>query len=226
LSIKGSPQWFTVVGGSGTYIDKVRAAIAGTDGSGVRVSTPIVSIARTADGVELTDAAGTLHHADAVVIATHADDALALLSDPSDDEREVLGAFDYSDNEVLLHRDPRQLPTAPAARSSWNYRMDGCSERSAHSAVTYWMNRLQGIESAAPFLVTLNASDRIDPATVVATMAYTHPIYTPASVAAQGELKRLFTDRTVFAGAYHGWGFHEDGCRSGVDAAAALGTAW
>jgi predicted NAD/FAD-binding protein len=226
LSIKGSPQWFTVVGGSGTYIDKVRSAIAGTDGSSVRASTPIVSVARTADGVELTDAAGMLHHADAVVIATHADDALALLSDPSDDEREVLGAFDYSDNEVLLHRDPRQLPTAPAARSSWNYRMDGCNERSAHSAVTYWMNRLQGIESAAPFLVTLNASDRIDPATVVATMAYTHPIYTPASVAAQGELKRLFTDRTVFAGAYHGWGFHEDGCRSGADAAAALGTAW
>jgi predicted NAD/FAD-binding protein len=221
LSIKGSPQWYTVVGGSGSYIDKVRAAIGD-----VRSSTAIVSVTRTADGVELLDAAGTSHHADAVVIATHADDALALLTDPDDDERRVLGAFDYSDNEVLLHRDPRQLPVAPAARSSWNYRMDGCTTRSEHSAVTYWMNRLQGIESTAPFLVTLNASDQIDPSTVVATMAYTHPIYTPASVAAQSELKRLFTDRTVYAGAYHGWGFHEDGCRSGVEAAAALGTAW
>ena len=221
LSIKGSPQWYTVVGGSGSYIDKVRAAIGD-----VRSSTPIVSLTRTADGVELVDAAGTTHRADAVVIATHADDALALLTDPDDDERRVLGAFDYSDNEVLLHRDARQLPVAPAARSAWNYRMDTCSDRSEHSAVTYWMNRLQGIESAEPFLVTLNASDRIDPSTVVATMAYTHPIYTPTSVAAQGELKRLFTDRTVFAGAYHGWGFHEDGCRSGVEAAAALGTAW
>jgi predicted NAD/FAD-binding protein len=221
LSIKGSPQWYTVVGGSGSYIDKVRAAIGD-----VRSSTAIVSVTRTADGVELLDAAGTTHHADAVVIATHADDALALLTDPDDDERRVLGAFDYSDNEVLLHRDPRQLPVAPAARSSWNYRMDGCTTRSEHSAVTYWMNRLQGIESTAPFLVTLNASDQIDPSTVVATMAYTHPIYTPASVAAQSELKRLFTDRTVYAGAYHGWGFHEDGCRSGVEAAAALGTAW
>jgi predicted NAD/FAD-binding protein len=221
LSIKGSPQWYTVVGGSGSYIDKVRAAVGD-----VRSSTAIVSVTRTADGVELVDAAGTTHHADAVVIATHADDALALLTDPDDDERRVLGAFDYSDNEVLLHRDPRQLPVAPAARSSWNYRMDACTTRSEHSAVTYWMNRLQGIESTAPFLVTLNASDRIDPSTVVATMAYTHPIYTPASVAAQSELKRLFTDRTVYAGAYHGWGFHEDGCRSGVEAAAALGTAW
>jgi predicted NAD/FAD-binding protein len=221
LSIKGSPQWYTVVGGSGSYIDKVRAAIGD-----VRSSTAIVSVSRAPTGVELVDAAGTTHHADAVVIATHADDALALLTDPDDDERRVLGGFDYSDNQVLLHRDPRLLPVAPAARAAWNYRMDGCSDRSDHSAVTYWMNRLQGIESSEPFLVTLNSSDRIDPSTVVATMAYTHPIYTPASVAAQGELKRLFTDRTVFAGAYHGWGFHEDGCRSGVDAAAALGTAW
>lgn len=226
LSIKGSPQWFTVVGGSGTYIDKVRAAIDTQDGSSVRGATGIRSVTRTADGVELVDAHGDTHHADAVVIATHANDALALLTDPSDDERRVLGAFEYSDNEVLLHRDPTQLPAAPAAQSAWNYRMDGCADRSDHSAVTYWMNRLQGIESAEPFLVTLNASEHIDPSKVVATMAYTHPIYTPASVAAQSELKRLFTDRTVFAGAYHGWGFHEDGCRSGVDAAAALGTAW
>lgn len=221
LSIKGSPQWFTVVGGSGTYIDKVRTAIGD-----VRGATGITSVTRTADGVELVDANGETHRVDAVVIATHADDALALLADPSEDEQRVLGAFDYSDNEVLLHRDASQLPAAPAARSAWNYRMDGCSDRSSHSAVTYWMNRLQGIESAEPFLVTLNASEQIDPTTVVATMAYTHPIYTPTSVAAQGDLKRLFTDRTVYAGAYHGWGFHEDGCRSGVDAAAALGTAW
>jgi predicted NAD/FAD-binding protein len=221
LSIKGSPQWFTVVGGSGTYIDKVTAAVGD-----VRASTGIRQVTRKPDGVELIDSRGDLHIVDAVVIATHADDALALLTDPTDEERRVLGAFDYSDNEVVLHRDARQLPVAPAARSAWNYRMDGCTERSDHSAVTYWMNRLQGIESAEPFLVTLNATDRIDPASVVATMAYTHPIYTPASVAAQGGLRGLFTEQTVFAGAYHGWGFHEDGCRSGVDAAAALGTTW
>lgn len=221
LSIKGSPQWFTVTGGSHTYIDKVSAAVGD-----VRVSRGIASVTRKPDGVELIDTAGDLHSVDAVVIATHADDALALLTDPSDDERRVLGTFDYSHNETLLHRDAGQLPTAPAARSAWNYRMDDCAQRSDRTAVTYWMNRLQGIASAEPFLVTLNASDRIDPATVVATMDYTHPIYTPQSVAAQGELKDLFTEQTVFAGAYHGWGFHEDGCRSGVDAAAALGTPW
>ena len=228
LSIKGSPQWYTVVGGSGTYIDKVRAAIDASDGngSGVQTSSAIRTITRTPDGVELTDAHGTVHRADAVVIATHANDALAMLADPSDDERRILGAFEYSDNEVQLHRDPSLLPEAPAARSAWNYRMDGCADRSDSSAVTYWMNRLQGIESDRPFLVTLNAAEQVDPASVIATMAYTHPIYTPASVAAQGELKRLFSDRTVFAGAYHGWGFHEDGCRSGVAAAEALGTAW
>jgi predicted NAD/FAD-binding protein len=221
LSIKGSPQWFTVTGGSGTYIDKLTAAVGD-----VRSSTPIRAITRKPDRVELIDAADNLHHADSVVIATHADDALALLTDPSDVERRVLGAFEYSDNETLLHRDATQLPTAPAARSSWNYRMDDCGQRSDRTAVTYWMNKLQGIESAQPFLVTLNASERIDPATVIARMSYTHPIYTPASVSAQGQLRGLFTEQTVFAGAYHGWGFHEDGCRSGVEAAAALGSPW
>ncbi|MGA8986983.1 NAD(P)/FAD-dependent oxidoreductase [Aeromicrobium sp.] len=221
LSIKGSPQWYTVVGGSGTYIDKVTAAVGD-----VRASRGISAITRKPDGVELIDSMGDRHQFDAVVIATHADDALALLTDPSDEERRVLGSFEYSSNETLLHRDDTQLPTATGAQSAWNYRMDDCAQRSDRTAVTYWMNRLQGIESNEPFLVTLNASERIDPTKVVARMDYTHPIYTPTSVAAQGELSSLFTEQTVFAGAYHGWGFHEDGCRSGVDAAAALGTPW
>jgi predicted NAD/FAD-binding protein len=226
LSIKGSPQWYTVVGGSHRYIDKVTASIGD-----VRASTGIRQVTRTTRpdgtaGVELVDASGSTHHADAVIIATHADDALALLADPTEDERRVLSSFEYSQNETVLHRDDSVLPDATAARSAWNYRMGSCSERTDVTAVTYWMNRLQGIESERPFLVTLNASERIDPDTVHATMQYTHPVYTPASVAAQGELTALFSDTTVYAGAYHGWGFHEDGCRSGVDAAAALGAAW
>jgi predicted NAD/FAD-binding protein len=221
LSLKGSPQWFTVAGGSHSYVDKVTAAIGD-----VRASTAVRHVTRRPDGVDVVDADDRLHTVDAVVVATHADDALALLTDPTDDEKRLLGAFDYSRNETLLHRDGSQLPTAPAAQASWNYRMDSCDQRSDRTAVTYWMNRLQGIDSAEPFLVTLNASERIDPSTVVARMDYTHPIYTPATVAAQGELRSLSTDRTVFAGAYHGWGFHEDGCRSGVEAAAALGATW
>jgi predicted NAD/FAD-binding protein len=222
LSIKGSPQWYTVVGGSHSYIDKVTASIGD-----VRASTAITQVTRPADGgVDLVDVAGTTHHADSVVIATHADEALALLADPTPDEKRVLGSFEYSQNETVLHRDGSVLPDAEAARASWNYRMNSCSERNDVTAVTYWMNRLQGIESERPFLVSLNATDRIDPDTTHATMQYAHPLYTPASVAAQSDLPSLFTDTTVFAGAYHGWGFHEDGCRSGVDAAAALGAAW
>lgn len=221
LQIKGSPQWFTVSNGSHAYIEKVAAAIGD-----VRVSTPVFSIARTPEGVEITDAADTVHLFDSVVIATHANDALALLADASVDEKRVLGVFDYSDNETVLHRDASILPKAKPAQSAWNYRMDSCNERSERTAVTYWMNRLQGIESREPFLVTLNATERLDATTIIAKMDYTHPIYTPASVAAQSELPSLNTGQTVFAGAYHGWGFHEDGCRSGVDAALALGVAW
>ena len=221
LQIKGSPQWFTVADGSRSYIGKVAAAIGD-----VRVSSPIISITRKPDGVEIVDAADTLHNFDKVVIATHADEALALLTDASDAELNILGTFGYSENETVLHRDAAVLPKAGEARSAWNYRMYTCNERSERTAVTYWMNRLQGIESREPFLVTLNASERIDPKKVVARMEYTHPIYTPASVAAQSRLPSLNTGQTVFAGAYHGWGFHEDGCRSGVEAALALGVSW
>jgi predicted NAD/FAD-binding protein len=221
LSISGSPQWFTVRGGSQSYVSKVTAAVGD-----VRSSTPIRAVSRKPDGVELLDAHGTVHQADSVVIATHADDALALLTDATDDERRILGAFSYSRNETVLHRDATLLPDAEPARSSWNYRVDDCDGRLDTTAVTYWMNRLQGIESDEPLVVTLNSTDRIDADTVVATMQYAHPIYTTASVAAQRELPALSSGRTAFAGSYHGWGFHEDGCRSGVEAAAALGVDW
>lgn len=221
LSLKGSPQWYTVKGGSGTYVDKVTAAIGD-----VRSGTPVRAVSRKPDAVQLLDAAGQTHEVDSVVIATHADDALALLTDPTDDERRVLGAFEYSRNETVLHHDAGRLPTTPAARAAWNYRMTGCGTTGDSTAVTYWMNRLQGIESPEPYLVSLNSTDAIDPGSVLATMQYTHPLYTPRSVAAQRELPALSTGRTAFAGAYHGWGFHEDGCRSGVAAAEALGVRW
>ena len=221
LSVSGSPQWFTVRDGSQSYVRKVTDAVGD-----VRSSTPIRAVSRKPDGVELLAANGTVHRSDAVVIATHADDALALLTDATDDERRVLGAFEYSRNEAVLHRDGGLLPDTESARSSWNYRMDDCGSRLDSTAVNYWMNRLQGLETDLPLVVTLNSTDRIDAATVIATMQYSHPIYTTASVAAQRELPSLSTGRTAFAGSYHGWGFHEDGCRSGVQAAAALGVDW
>lgn len=221
LSVSGSPQWFTVSGGSHTYIDKIIDAIGD-----VRVSTPIRSISRGPDGVRLELDTGDVHHADQVVIATHADQALQLLSDPTDDEKRILDAFGYSHNETVLHRDGSVLPEAPEARAAWNYRLDNCDSRNERTAVTYWMNRLQSVASKRPILVTLNATDALDPSAIVATMHYTHPIYTRESVAAAAELPSLTSETTAYAGAYHGWGFHEDGCRSGVEAARSLGVSW
>ncbi|GAA1735042.1 NAD(P)/FAD-dependent oxidoreductase [Aeromicrobium alkaliterrae] len=221
LSVKGSPQWYTVVGGSGTYVDRVTAEIGD-----VRHSTRITGVSRKPDHVLLTDATGATHEFDKVVIATHADDALALLTDPSDEETRTLGAFGYSRNETVLHHDASLLPVAEQAKAAWNYRMDACAPSGTATPVTYWMNRLQGLTDAPPFLVTLNGSDRLADGSVVRTMQYTHPLYTPDSVAAQRDLPALSRPDTVFAGAYHGWGFHEDGCRSGIAAARALGASW
>jgi predicted NAD/FAD-binding protein len=118
------------------------------------------------------------------------------------------------------------LPKAGQARASWNYLMTSCTSSSEPTVVTYWMNRLQGHDSPQDYLVTLNAREQISPDNVLAVMDYDHPIYTPDSVGAQSYLAGLATDQTVYAGAYHGWGFHEDGCRSGVEAARHFGVTW
>lgn len=221
LSVAGSPQWRTVTGGSRTYVERaVKGLHAVRTGAGIR------TITRHPDGVELVDDDGGRHRADVVVVATHPDQALALLGDPTDAEREVLGAFRYSRNETLLHTDSRLLPTARNARASWNYRMTSCAHEEEAVRVSYWMNKLQALDEPVDYLVTLNAPERIDPGSVLQRMVYEHPVYTAASVAAQPRLLELTAGRTAFAGAYHGWGFHEDGCVSGVRAAEAFGAAW
>ena len=221
LSVTGSPQWRTVTGGSRTYVEKAAKGL-----TGVQTGTGIRSVTRHADDVELIDDDGQRHAADAVVVATHPDQALRLLADPTDDERAVLGSFRYSRNETLLHTDSTLLPAARRARASWNYRMNGCAGSLDDVQVSYWMNRLQDLDEPLDYLVTLNAAERVDPGTVLRRMVYEHPVYTPVSVAAQRRLPGLNTGRTAFAGAYQGWGFHEDGCASGVRAAAAFGAGW
>ena len=183
-------------------------------------------MSRRPDGVEIRTVTGAVTRFDRVVIATHADQALGLLTDPSDQEVQTLKAFGYSRNETVLHTDASLLPDATEARASWNYRMSSCALRDEPTVVTYWMNRLQGHASPQEYLVTLNAREHIDPDSVIAVMDYEHPIFTPESVAAQSHLAALATDQTVYAGAYHGWGFHEDGCRSGVEAARHFGVTW
>jgi predicted NAD/FAD-binding protein len=184
-----------------------------------------VAVLRQPNGVSLRASGRWIRH-DKVVIATHADQALDLLADSSPEEKAVLGAFAYTRNDTLLHTDTRLLPEATNARASWNYLTPAGPDADRPALVTYWLNRLQGLETPDQYLVTLNGRDRIHPDKVIASMTYEHPVYDLAAVRAQQRLAGLATDTTAFAGAYHGWGFHEDGCRSGVAAARAFGVAW
>jgi predicted NAD/FAD-binding protein len=223
LAVGGSPQWRTVVGGSARYVEKVAKGL-----TTVVVATPVRSVTRLAGGgVEIRDDAGGVHRADRVVVATHADRALSLLAEPTPAERAVLGAFSYSRNTTQLHHDASVLPRNPAARASWNYLKPACTTApDAPVLVSYDMNRLQRLAEPVDHVVTLNGAGRVDQSRVRATMAYEHPIYTRASVDAQRRLPELDDGTVAFAGAYHGWGFHEDGAAAGVRAAASLGVAW
>ncbi|MBZ5738030.1 FAD-dependent oxidoreductase [Nocardioides mangrovi] len=219
LGVFGSPQWKTVSGGSHTYVDRVAAGL-----HEVRTGTKITSVLETAAGVEVTDGNGRVLTYDAVVIATHPDQALAMLAEPTPAQREVLGAITYSPNVALLHTDTRLLPHAEGARASWNFRRP--VEDRGHVTVTYDLTRLQRLPTDTHYLVTLGGEHLVDPAAVIERREYAHPLYTPASVAAQARLPEISTDRLAFAGAYHGWGFHEDGARSGRAAAERLGLGW
>ncbi|MBB4907679.1 NAD(P)/FAD-dependent oxidoreductase [Actinophytocola algeriensis] len=220
LSVGGAPTWRTVAGGSREYVERAAKEL-----TAVHVGTPVRAVARTPHGVEVRDDGDETHTVDRVVVATHADEALALLADPTPEEKRVLGAFTYSRNETWLHSDDSLLPVARRARASWNYLKPACAGAD-QVLVSYDMNRLMRLGGPVPYVVTLNATDRVAPGAVLAKMTYEHPVYTPESVAAQQFLPSLATVRTVYAGAYHGWGFHEDGCASGVRAAAAFGVDW
>ncbi|MDF1604316.1 FAD-dependent oxidoreductase [Nocardioides sp. YIM 152315] len=219
LGVFGSPRWRTVSGGARTYVDRVAAALAE-----VRTGTKVTSVAETPQGVEITDGNGRVERYDAVVVAAHPGHALAMLAEPTRAQREVLGALPYSANIALLHTDTALLPTAAGARASWNFRRPA-GDRD-HVTVTYDLTRLQRLPTDTRYLVTLGGEDLVDPSTVIDRMEYEHPLYTPASVAARARLPEIDTDRVAFAGAYHGWGFHEDGARSGVAAAERLGFGW
>jgi len=216
-----SPGWRTVTGGSRTYVERIAKQLT-TIASGV----PVRAIRRVTDGVEIHDADGGTRRFARAVVATHPDEALRLLAAPTAAERDVLGAFRYTSSEVVLHTDTTLLPRARAARASWNYLLRDCSATAANVHVSYHLNRLQGLAGPADYLVTLNALDRVRPSRVLARMTYGHPVYDQRSVAAQRRLPGLNTPVIAFAGAYQGWGFHEDGCRSGIEAARVLGVDW
>ena len=221
LQLGRSWPWRTVVGGSREYVRRIVDTIPT-----LRLDTRVRRVAHLGDAVEITVAGAATQRFDGAVIATHADDAVRLLAEPTSLQRTILGSFRYSRNVATLHTDAaRTLPRARLARGSWNHRFN-CNEIRPDIEVTYDLTRLQRLVGSRRYLVTLNAAERIDPDHVLTTVSYDHPVYTPDSVAAQVQLPRLNDGTLAFAGAHHGWGFHEDGCRAGVAAAAALGARW
>ena len=216
LGVRGQPTWRTIEGGSRTYVDALVAPFAHR----IRTSTPVEKVVRrpAEDGMPLVEvvAGGERHEFDRVVLATHSDQALRLLSDPTPTERAVLGALRYRTNVATLHSDERFLPRARRARASWNVHVPAGS--SDAPTLTYWMNRLQGLPTEVPVLVTLNRADDIDPRLVHRQVTYAHPVVDVESVAAQARRDEIQgRDGVWFAGAYWGYGFHEDGVRSGLD---------
>lgn len=222
LGVKGSPQWRTVTGGSARYVEKLAAALPD-----IRLSTPVTAIRRHALGVEVSTAAG-IEDFEAVVIATHPGQSLGFLADATSAEKEALGGMPYSVNHTVFHRDPAVLPSADNAKASWNYRLPSCDARPDRVLVSYDLTRLQRLEPAdgRRYLVSLGESGLIGPETVLERMVYEHPQYTPESLKAQQAIAALADPRIAYAGAYLGWGFHEDGALSGVRAAERLGRTW
>jgi predicted NAD/FAD-binding protein len=178
---------------------------------------------RDTDGVRLQTDDGEARRFDKAVIATHADQALALLADPSAEERSALGAFRYTANETVLHTDERFLPRTRAARASWNYQVNGA----VRPTVTYYLNRLQRLDADEHYCVTLNRADEIDPERIIMRTVYDHPLYTLDTLRGQHQVGELNgAQHTLYAGAHLGNGFHEDGLASAVRAAAQLGVDW
>ena len=210
-------RWRSVSGGNDAYVRQIGAGLGGR----LRLGAGVRSCRRGPDGVELTTADGEQHRFDAVVLATHADQALGLLEDPSPAEQRVLGAFRYTRNETILHTDASQLPATLAARAAWNYRLGDDGQ----PTVTYYLNRLQRLDTDQDWCVTLNGA--VDEEHIVDRVTFEHPLYTTETIAAQRELPALSgVRRTWYAGAHHGNGFHEDGLASGVAAAESLGVRW
>lgn len=226
LQIDDRPQWRTVVGGGRSYVEKIIADLREQQGpKAVRTEDPVVRIERGADGVTITTAAGSRSHHDQVVLAGHADEMHRLLADASPSESILLGSFRYQPNHAVLHRDPALMPRRRAVWSAWNYLATGSGVGTDRVSVTYWMNRLQGLEGAdSDLFVSLNPLQEPDPERVVARRDWEHPVFDQTAMQAQDGIAALQGEsRTWYAGAWLGYGFHEDGLRSAVTIAQAFG---
>lgn len=217
LQVDGRPQWLVVRGGSSSYVDPLVAPFRDR----IRLRTPVRRIERRPDGVHVQTAGGETEVFDRVVLATHADTSLRLLADATRAERTVLGAFEYQRNDVALHTDASLMPRRRRAWASWNYHV--ADPPSELPTVTYWMNNLQGLAGDTEYFVTLNRTADVDPAKVLRTFVYDHPVFTTEAVRAQARHAEIDgVERVHFCGAYWGYGFHEDGVRSGQEVARRL----
>jgi predicted NAD/FAD-binding protein len=217
------PAWRTVSGGSVNYVDAIVAPFrrAGR----LRLSSPVARILRTETSVEVKTSVGAAEQFDHVILATHSDQALGVLADATKVEKEVLGAIRYQDNSAVLHTDPSLLPSNRRAWAAWNFHRP--SIPLDHVTMTYYLNRLQGLEVGTPVLVTLNRDEEIDPAAVLETFTYAHPILDTEAIAAQARHHEISgVDRLSFCGAYWGSGFHEDGLQSALEVCRVLGVRW
>lgn len=220
LGFRDRPRWSTVAGGSVAYVDAITRPFR----ERIALDTPVRSLTRAADHVELVAAGHEPQRYDHVVIAAHSDQALAMLTDPSDAEAEILGAIPYQANEAVLHTDSTLLPRRRAARQAWNYHL--LAEPRPMTTVTYYMNRLQRLDAEEDFCVTLNLGEAIDPARVIRRIRYAHPVYSARGVDAQRRHATISgSRRTHYCGAYWGWGFHEDGVVSALKALEPFGAA-
>lgn len=222
LEVRNRPQWRTVTGGSREYVRRLTAGLVAQ--GKLRHGAPVVAVERGADAVTVRDADGHAERFDQVVLACHADQALALLGDADPEERSVLGAFRFQPNRAVLHSDPALMPRRRRAWASWNYLADGARGQDARVSVSYWMNSLQNLDPAAPLFVSLNPLREPDPALTHAAFDYDHPQFDSAAVAAQGRIADIQGRRgTWFCGAWLGYGFHEDGLSAGLAVAEAMG---
>ena len=220
LSFRNRPLWRTVVGGSSAYVKAFAKDFKGT----LHLDAAVQSVRREADRVRLSFPGGETQTFDQVVIATHADQALALLQDSTELEQELLSPWQYQRNHTVLHTDSSLLPRQRQAWAAWNFTRTASATEDRPVYVTYYMNRLQGLKARHHYCVTLNRSEAFKPDTVIAEMDYHHPLYSFASMATQAKLPQLNgCKRTYFCGSYFGYGFHEDAVRAGVGVAKALG---
>ena len=219
LLIRNRPQWRTVDGGSREYVKRLtRDYINRIKFGGVK------SVRRFPDHVEITDVAGDISTYDHVVIAAHADEAIALLTDPDTHEKTLLGSWRYTENRAVLHSDPKLMPRRPRVWSSWNFMETQPSQATNSLCVTYWMNRLQSIGPDNPLFLTLNPNTEPAAGTIFEEFTYSHPFFDAAALATQSQLWSLQgKNRTWYCGSYFGYGFHEDALQSSLAVAEQLG---